>query len=68
MFFNLAVNAIPEEAPIAKQVTQLEERSSLHPKKLHTAAVIAVVDKAKVYCPFLIFDRHGAVGNPSPTG
>ena len=48
MFFNLAVNAIPEEAPIAKQVTQLEERSSLHPKKLHTVVVIAVVDEPKV--------------------
>jgi len=40
LLLSVAVDAIPEEAPIAEKVTQLEERLPPHSKELHTLDII----------------------------
>jgi hypothetical protein len=62
------VDAIPEEGPIAKQITELEEGGSSHPKKLHIAMIVAMVNEPKVVGPFFISGTQRSVGNSSPRG
>jgi hypothetical protein len=62
------MDAIPEEGPIAKQITELEEGGSPHPKKLHIATIVAMVDEPKVAGPFFISGTQRSVGNSSPRG
>jgi hypothetical protein len=62
------MDVVPEEGHIAKQITELEEGGSPHPKKLHIATIVAMVDEPKVASPFFISSTQRSIGNSSPRG
>jgi len=66
LFFNVAVDVVPEQCPVAEQIAELEEGGSPHPKKLDIATIIAMVDEPKVAGPFLVSGSRRSKGNSSP--
>ena len=66
LFFNVVVDVVLEQGLLAKQIAELEEGGSPHPKKLDIATIIAMVDEPKVAGPFLVSGSHRSLGNCSP--
>jgi hypothetical protein len=57
---------LSEQGSTAKQITELEEWGSPHPKKLYTPTIITMVNEHKVGSPFLISGTQRTIGNPLP--